>query len=63
MLAGALKDEGFTVVSTCPGWVATDMGTNPEIMKVRCARPRTETCPACGLHRGVPAGTVTILVT
>jgi len=40
VLAGALKDEGFTVVSTCPGWVATDMGTNPEIMKVRPARPR-----------------------
>ena len=27
MLAGSLKDEGFTIIATCPGWVETDMGT------------------------------------
>ena len=27
VLAGALKDEGFTIIASCPGWVETDMGT------------------------------------
>lgn len=26
MLAHALKEEGFTIISMCPGWVQTDMG-------------------------------------
>ncbi|KAK9839264.1 hypothetical protein WJX81_004604 [Elliptochloris bilobata] len=30
VLAGALKDDGFIVVSTCPGWVDTDMGTRSD---------------------------------
>ena len=37
MLAGSLKDEGFTIVATCPGWVETDMGTRTsKEMDVRC---------------------------
>lgn len=37
VLAGALKDEGFTIVATCPGWVETDMGTrSSKEMDVRC---------------------------
>ena len=27
VLASSLKDEGFTIIATCPGWVATDMGS------------------------------------
>ena len=34
MLAGALKDEGFTVICTCPGWVDTDMGSRSETTEV-----------------------------
>ena len=34
-LANALKDEGFTVVSVCPGWVDTDMGSRSDTKEVR----------------------------
>ncbi len=34
VLAGALKDEGFTVICTCPGWVDTDMGSRSETKEV-----------------------------
>ena len=27
VLANSLKEEGFTIIATCPGWVATDMGS------------------------------------
>ncbi|KAK9839269.1 hypothetical protein WJX81_004898 [Elliptochloris bilobata] len=33
VLAGALKDEGFTVVATCPGWVDTDMGSRSSTLE------------------------------
>lgn len=34
--AADLKDEGFTVISYCPGWVATDMGLQgQELMKTK----------------------------
>ena len=37
VLAGSLKDEGFTIIATCPGWVETDMGTrSSKEMDVRC---------------------------
>ena len=34
MLASALKNEGFTVVATCPGWVDTDMGSRSDTKEV-----------------------------
>ena len=34
VLAGALKDEGFSVVATCPGWVDTDMGSRSDTKEV-----------------------------
>ena len=37
MLANALKDESFTVVSVCPGWVDTDMGSRSDTKEV-CPR-------------------------
>ena len=44
MLAGSLKDEGFTIIATCPGWVETDMGTrSSKEMDVRSFHP----LPAC----------------
>ncbi|KAK9839261.1 hypothetical protein WJX81_004548 [Elliptochloris bilobata] len=39
VLASALKDEGFTVVSTCPGWVATDMGSRSDTKEAIGAEP------------------------
>ena len=44
VLAGSLKDEGFTIIATCPGWVETDMGTrSSKEMDVRRFHP----LPAC----------------
>ncbi|KAK9839227.1 hypothetical protein WJX81_002632 [Elliptochloris bilobata] len=39
VLAGALKDEGFIVVCTCPGWVATDMGSRSDTKQVMGSAP------------------------
>ncbi len=44
MLAGALKDEGFTVICTCPGWVDTDMGSRSDTKEVRTNKPTAAVC-------------------
>ena len=62
VLAGALKHEGFTVVSTCPGWVATDMGTNPEMMKVQFARVRHGHLSSSRLAQGRSCRCCTVLM-
>ena len=50
MLAGSLKDEGFTIIATCPGWVETDMGTrSSKEMDVRCF-DRLPACIPCDQH-------------
>lgn len=37
MLASSLKDEGFTIIATCPGWVASDMGSGSnEVSSYTC---------------------------
>ena len=47
MLANALKKDGFTIISMCPGWVQTDMGQRAAdevrppaaIRRVACSLP------------------------
>jgi len=39
VMAAALKDEGFTIIATCPGWVDTDMGGRNDTKEATGAVP------------------------
>ena len=62
VLASALKDESFTIVATCPGWVATDMGSGSNEVctwvRLLSLSPPGETGPSACLSYTSPVSSV-----